>query len=198
LLFIIFYSLFTIYLLLKRFYKINKKFYFNNIKVIEFKLFLLKKFLFISFFYCLIGIFEVFNKNLLKKYFYFNNQNIIKNLNLSFVLIKDCIFIFFIIKYFYIKNYPENFFDELNLNYKYEKIFYLKLNEQNIINENNLNDIKNKNNPLVIINPNFQNEIFNVLNIGYINVEIINEKKIKNNSKNKKSNYIALEFEGIN
>ena len=198
LLFIIFYSLFTIYLLLKRFYKFNKKFYFNYLKVIEFKLFLLKKFLFISFFYCLIGIFEVFNTNLLKKYFYFNNQNIIKNLNLSFVLIKDCIFIFFIAKYFYIKNYPENFFDELNLNYKFEKMFYLKLNGQNIIKENNLNNIKNKNNPLVIINPNFQKEIFNIIKIGYINEEIINEKKIKKYSKNKNFEYFALEIDGIN
>ena len=198
LLFIIFYSIFKKYLLLKRFYKINKNYNFYNFKAIELKLPLLKKILFISFFYCLIGFYEIYNENLLNNYFYFKYKFMIKILNISFILNKDCIFIFFIIKLFYINNYPENFLDDVNLNYNFEKIYHLKLNEQNIINENNLTDIKNKNNPLVIINPNFQNEIFNVLNIGYINEEIIIEKKIKNHSKNKKLNYITLNDEGIN
>ena len=199
LLFIIIYSFFTIYLLLKKFHKFNKNFNFNYLKVIEFKLILLKKFLFISLIYCFIGIFEVFNQILLKKFFYFNNKNIIKNINLSFVLNKDFIFIFYIIKIFYIKNYPEMYFDELNLNFSSEKFFYLKLNSKNnnIINENNLNNIKNnKNNPLIIINPNFQKEIFNTIKIGYINEQ--NEKKTKKNSKIKNFDYIALEIEEIN
>jgi hypothetical protein len=194
LLIIIFYSLFKKYLLLKIFYKINKNYNFYNFKALEIKSFLFKKILLISFFYCLIGFYEIYSENLLNNYFYFKYKFMVGMLNIGFILNKDCIFIFFIIKIFYINNYPENFFDDLNLNYKFE-MFYLKLNEQNIINENNLNNIKNKNNPLVIINPNFQNEIFNVLNLGYIYEEIINEKKIKKHSQNKKLNYINLEFE---